>query len=393
AEQATLSLAKNFAARSMPGILDRYILSMFLGVLGITFTSLAGLFVLIDLTNNIDEFVTYGAEDGFGVLWQYYGPRVLQFFDRLGPVIVLLSSIFAITRLMKTNELVAIMAAGVSKGRVIKPLLWAALVVSVISVVNRECWIPAVREQLTRNAQDWRGNRPNPLRPTYDYKTDIFLGGKQSVAAERKILQAQFRLPPALTSGFGQQLLAESAKYDQASAEHPAGYLLDNVSSPADLSGIASAAQNNQPLILSPKDHAWLGPKQCFVVSDVTFEQLSGGSLWRSLSSSRELIAALRNPSLDLGNETRVMVHARIVQPFLDLTLLVLGLPLVIKRDNRNIFVASGMCLGLVAVFLVTVMACHALGSSYLLSPALGAWLPLFIFTPAAYTAVVPLWR
>lgn len=375
----------------MPGLIDRYIIKMFATVLGITFTSLAGLFILIDLSNNPDEFIAYSSEDGPIVFLQYYGPRTLQFFDRTGSVIVLLAAIFAITTLMKTNELVAIMAAGVSKGRVLQPLIYSAVLVALLGVVNREVWIPAVRPNLVRNAQDWRGQRANPLRPTYDYRTDIFIGGRHTVAQNRTIMQPQFRLPAAFAS-FGSQIVAELATYHDRTGDRPAGYLMHNVSIPSDLPKIASGKLNADTIILSPADHPDLLPNQCFVVSDVTFDQLAGGNVYRALSSSWELMAALRNPSLDLGNDTRVALHARMVQPLLDMSLFVLGLPLVIRRDQRNVFVAAGMCLALVAVFLVTVIICHTLGASFFM-PALGAWLPLMIFAPAAYTTSAPLWR
>ena len=71
--------------------------------------------------------------------------------------------------------------------------------------------------------------------------------------------------------------------------------------------------------------------------------------------------------------------------PLLDMTLLFLGLPLVVTRESRSVFVAGGLCLLIVAGFFVVVLAAHALGANSLLSSAaMAAWLPLFIFTPVA---------
>jgi lipopolysaccharide export system permease protein len=169
--------------------------------------------------------------------------------------------------------------------------------------------------------------------------------------------------------------------------------LLSNVSIPQQPSQIPSLSLDGVPVVFTPRDHAWLAPDQIFVASEVTFEQLASGSYWRQLSSSRELIAALRNPSLDLGSDARVMIHARVVQPLLDVALFLLGLPLVLSREQRNVFVASGLCVALVATFFVVVLACHVLGGSYLVSPVLGAWLPLMIFGPLAYVFAAPLWK
>jgi lipopolysaccharide export system permease protein len=121
-------------------------------------------------------------------------------------------------------------------------------------------------------------------------------------------------------------------------------------------------------------------------VSNVTFQQLAGGN---TFSSTGQLIAGLRNPSLDIGADVRVTIHSRMVQPLLDVTLLFLGLPLVLRRDSRNVFIAIGMCAGVVMVFMVVTMICHHLGQSYWIraalgGPALAAWLPLMIFVPVA---------
>jgi lipopolysaccharide export system permease protein len=367
----------------MPGILDRYILKLFVKAVVVTFASLTGLFIVIDAFGHVEEFMTMSKEQGglLRVLAAYYGPRALWFFDLLGPVTTHLAAIFAITTLIRSNELTAIMAGGVSKGRIVKPLIFAAVAVSLIGVFNREWWIPSVREKLMREAKDWRGQQQRTLRPTYDYKTDIFIGGRQTVADGKRILYPQFRLPA--NSEIGSQLAAEAAYYLPATADHPAGYVLDRVTTPEDIDQRPTLMINGEPAVITLRHHDFLTYGQCFVVSDVTFEQLAGGSMWRQLSSTLELMEHLRNPSLDLGNDARVMLHARMVQPLVDLTLFIIGLP-VILRTNRNLFVAAGMSLGITAGFFIVTMFCHALGSNYIVSPALAAWLPLLIFSPAA---------
>jgi lipopolysaccharide export system permease protein len=85
-----------------------------------------------------------------------------------------------------------------------------------------------------------------------------------------------------------------------------------------------------------------------------------------------------------LGADVRVAIHTRLMQPFLDTTLLFLGLPFVITRTNRNPFIAIGLCLTVVSVFMVVVLGCQSLGTSGWLQPTLAAWLPLIVFAPVA---------
>ena len=96
------------------------------------------------------------------------------------------------------------------------------------------------------------------------------------------------------------------------------------------------------------------------------------------------MVAGLKNPSLDFGADVRVAIHVRIVQPMLDVTLLFLGLPLVLARESRNMYLSIGMCVGVVSIYSLTVLSCQYLGTVYMLSPALSAWLPLMVYVPMA---------
>ena len=87
------------------------------------------------------------------------------------------------------------------------------------------------------------------------------------------------------------------------------------------------------------------------MVSAVTVDELTGGKVLRRFASTGELIRVLKNHSIYFSPDVRVMIHSRILQPLLDIMLLFLGLPLVAARDNRNVFVAIGLCMGLVALF------------------------------------------
>jgi lipopolysaccharide export system permease protein len=185
-------------------------------------------------------------------------------------------------------------------------------------------------------------------------------------------------------------LVADHAINELATAEHPPGWRLKQVSQPNDLSQCDSVNFGDKPTLLFPKDHPWLKADECFLVSDVRIEQLADGNFQR-LASTIEMIAALRNPSSDFGPDLRVSVHSRIVQPLLEIVLLFLGLPFVLGRDSRNIFVAIGMCGGIVAGFFLVVLTCHGLGNNCLISPALAAWAPLAICTPIAMVVSEPL--
>jgi lipopolysaccharide export system permease protein len=92
----------------------------------------------------------------------------------------------------------------------------------------------------------------------------------------------------------------------------------------------------------------------------------------------------LGSPSTDLGPDVRVSVHSRLLQPLMDGTLLMLGLPLMFSRSNRNIFLSFAICLLVAVAFSLVTLGCQSLGGLNLLRPTLAAWLPILVFLPVA---------
>jgi lipopolysaccharide export system permease protein len=367
-------------------IIDRYLLRQFIQVFLICWCSLTGLYIVFDAFSNLDEFMHFAEKDGhlLSIMGTFYAYRSIYFFDRTSAVLTMIAGMFTVTWIQRHNELTALMAAGISRRRVIVPVIIASVFIAILSAGNRELLIPTLRSELSRNPKDLRGENAEELRPRYDNSTDILFRGQQTFANEQRIHQPSFLLPNSLDAD-GRQIVAYDCYYQPADARHPSGYLFKQVSQPLEMLKQPSLMLNSRPVVITPASAPeWLAPDQCFVVSEVSFEQLCGGQGWRQFSSTADLVAGLHNPSLDFGADIRVAIHSRVVQPFLDMTLLFLGLPLVLSRENRNMFAAIGLCVVLVAGFMLLVLAFQYLGSSYLLDPALAAWSPLMIFVPAA---------
>jgi hypothetical protein len=71
------------------------------------------------------------------------------------------------------------------------------------------------------------------------------------------------------------------------------------------------------------------------------------------------------------------------VRPVIDLTLLLVALPLALLFTERNLFLAAAICVGTVVGFQVTMLVSNSLGSlSLIKSSALAAWIPVIAFLP-----------
>ncbi len=377
------------------GIIDRYLLRQFLKAFVICYVSLAGLYVVFDAFTNLEGFLHYAEKQGglLKVMGPFYFYRSVWIFDRTAGLLVLTAAMFTVTWLQRHNELTALMAAGVPRARVVLPVLGAVVAIVLLAAANRELLIPRFRDELARKPKDLAGDAPRELNPQRDERTDIFIRGAAAVAADQRIEKPSFRLPTSLDH-YARQLVARQAFYKPPENGRPGGYLLDGVEQPKDLAAQPSLFLGEQPVIITPRDApGWLRPDQCFVASDVTFEQLTSNRAWREFSSTADLIRGLKNQSTDFGGNVRVLVHTRFVQPLLDVTLLFLGLPLALRPGNRNVFISLGICGAVVTVFVLVVMGFQRLGAIYAIQPALAAWMPLVIFVPVAVEMASSMWE
>lgn len=381
-------------------IIDRYMLRQFVQTFLICFLSLVGLVIVFDLFTNLDQFVTAGKAAGNvpRFIAKFYAFQTIGLFDRVGSMLALVSAMFTVSWIQRNNEMVALMSAGVSRIRVLAPIIIAFAVVSLLLAANREVVMPRFRHELSLGSKDPGGSNPQGIIPRYDGRTDILMAGRNSFADQQRIEQPAFRMPPTLLS-YGADLTADNAfcKAPQKSPQEvrPGGYLFQGVHSPKHLDTRPSLSLRGQKVLLTPKDTPWLKPNECFLVSDVDFDQLTAGKSLTQLSSTFELIRGLRNQSLSYGAKERVAIHARIVQPLLDMTLLLLGLPLVVTRENRNVFVAMGICMVVTTGFTLVVVGMQSLGevSYWIFTPPLAAWMPLMIFVPIATWMAEGLWQ
>jgi len=378
-------------------ILDRYTTRLFVKIYLIAMICMMGLWLVVDLVKNFDKLTPPDSQtiSMMDVLGQYYGARLLVLFNNLSPVIVLIAVISTISLMQSRNEIVALQSIGISPLRTTKPLIIAAIIIALIAAGNRELGIPHFQSDLSRSAQNWRGTEMESIGATFDHKTDILIGGQYAILKNKTIIKPRFHLHRRLGS-FPRVIEAESALFLTATNDHPEGYLLKDVIKPVDILNMQSVQLAGVDVIITPADEkqqSWLAKTELFVVSSLPFELLVRENKQFQYSSINQLRNLLKNESLNYGANLRVQLHARLVEPILDVTLLLLGLPLILSRKPKKLVISVALGSLIVALFFGVIVTCHALGSnSSVISPSLSAWLPLIILAPIAYFNGAAIW-
>jgi lipopolysaccharide export system permease protein len=367
--------------------IDRYILVLYCRVFAVCFITLSGLLIVAQVFTNLDEFIQYGKAKGglIHALVDYYGPALLAIFDRTCGLLVLLSAMFVIAWLYRTNEMTALLAAGISKARIIRPVLMVSIVAILVATVSRECLIPQWEKSLNRSPQDLQGGeRLQSIRPTVDIDYGVLIAGRTLETNSQCIINPVFKFQGPVTELID-QIHAARAVYLPADSTHPAGYRVEGLAAKSMLTGKPSVKRDGVDYLLLPTDNPWLAADHCFISSSVEYDMLRGGSS-KQFASTAELIWRLRNQRTHYGTDLQVMVHSRFLQPWMDMTLLLLGLPLILTTRNRNVVQLVVVCLATFGLFFAVSTGFGSLAShGTLISPSVAAWGPLMVFGPIAY--------
>jgi len=121
-------------------ILDRYLLQAVITPFALSFCGILSIWIIMDLTDNGQSFITSGA--GLSLLGHYYVVQLPQIILMVMPVTLLLSLLYGLNKMSRSNELISMLGSGLSLGRVLKPLLIVGLYFSVVGVVLKYEWAP-----------------------------------------------------------------------------------------------------------------------------------------------------------------------------------------------------------------------------------------------------------
>ena len=365
---------------------DRYVLFLYSRVFVICFLTLSGLLIVVQVFTNLDEMIAFGKVRGGFVqgLVEYFSPYVLSIYDRMCGLLTLLATMFVVSWLKRTNELTALLAAGISKGRIVRPILIVSAVLIGLSAVSRELLIPNYSAMLSKTPQELLGESIRPILPTEDVEQGTLIAGLNLQPANLTISQPIFQfLGPAVQ--VTEQITGSTAKFLPADQTHPNGFLVSEAIGAESLSGKQSVRTETGVYLLLPSDTPWLKPNECFVPSTLEFDVLRGGSA-KQFAATSDLIWRMQNQSHYYGSELKVAVHTRFLQPLLDFTQLLIGIPMILSNRNRNLVSMILRCVLSFSVFFGISMGLSTLGANEtFLTPATAAWAPLLIFGPFAW--------
>jgi lipopolysaccharide export system permease protein len=375
-------------------ILDRYIVRTYVFSLAIVFAALMGLAVILDQFFNVNEFFknTGGAQPtGFwtilGNMANYYFYKTFEFFQWLAAPSLLVAAAAALVRLNRGRELTGIKAAGVSLYRVMWPMILVALAVDAFYVANQEGIIPGIAAQLARDPDDLtlqdrfpvdfiRDEHNNILyAPLYDPKTREMLAEPRAVPGTNNIVfVARVRI------------FLRDSKYKARGTIEAKRAVWNPKKRGWDLTAGIKLPPTEEAGAMDRPPTGPEGDPYPFYATNVGPEEIlrHRASDFHRYMGYGELKTLADDPMRGNRRQLQVAMHQHVTMPILNLLVLLLGLPFVAGREERNYFVSIGIAVVLFIGVYVLSFASTAFGNAGHLSPLLAAWFPIFVVLPAS---------
>jgi lipopolysaccharide export LptBFGC system permease protein LptF len=367
-----------------PQTLDRYVLRRFAFIYASTFAVFITLFILIDAIEHLDDL----ARDA-GSIWsllrrlflKYWSALPLVFCKILGPVIALTAALFTATVFQRANELVPVLASGRSYRRFFAPLLACGALLSGITFLIQELWVPRTVEVSREVAQQLQ-KRMLLSNPKYlDNENGILIALLTYSVPDRKG-EGVTIYPVSRGRGRDDYIRARSMVWVKPEISDQGYWLLRD--------GVVQEYDREGRLVARERPDGEGGPALLY---DFFVERpLETTLIPQEFEASKEVaymsLEDLQHKVRDSGERRWILeLHSRFADPTGSFILLLLGLPLIVHFGGRNLFFGALVSACVAAAYYVGASLCADLALRGLLSPTLGAWL-----APIAFTALGTTW-
>lgn len=112
--------------------LDRYITVKFIGTYIYSILLIISISIVFDVNENLAKFSTYGAPLK-AIVFDYYANFVPYFANLFSPLFVFIAVIFFTSKLASNSEIIAMLAAGVSFKRLLRPYMISAAIIALLN--------------------------------------------------------------------------------------------------------------------------------------------------------------------------------------------------------------------------------------------------------------------
>ena len=364
------NLLKKISPTRYLGILDWYIIKKFIGTYIYAILLIISIAIVFDFNENLSKFTQYHAP-WRAIIFDYYANFIPYYSNLFSPLFVFIAVIFFTSKLAGNSEIIAMLAAGVSIKRLMRPYMLSCVVIAGLTFYLNSFVIP----HGTVIRQNFETLYRNSKKNTSAEDIQLFVAKNTTAYIQNYDDQYKrgygFSLVKIKNKKIVSHLTAMEIQYDTI-ADSKYHWKLSNWKIRT-LKGlkehIQSGATKDMVLLMEPTDLVYSKGQQETFTSPELLDYIS------------------KQTSRGSGNvvQYEVEFHKRIAMSFSSFILTIIGLTLSSRKrkGGMGLSLGIGLALSFSYIMLQTVSATFAIQDNT--PPMLAAWIPNIIFAIVAY--------
>lgn len=351
-------------------ILDWYIIKKFIGTYIFSILLIISISVVFDINENLAKFTEYHAPLK-AIVFDYYLNFIPYFANLFSPLFVFIAVIFFTSKLAGNSEIIAMLAAGVSFKRLMRPYMISCVLISMLSFYLAAYIIPQGTVVLQNFESMYKNKKKNTAADNVQLQVEEGVIAYIQHYDNRTKEGYGFSLDKFENKKLISHMTAQQIQYDTIS-DSKYHWTATNWKV-RELRGlkehIISGMKKDTLIQIEPTDLIYSkGQQETFTspeLKEYIFKQINRGS----------------------GNVVRYQVeyYKRIASSFASFILTIIGLSLSSRKrkGGMGMYLGIGLALSFTYIMLQTISATFAINAG--LPPLLAAWIPNILFTFIAY--------
>ena len=350
--------------------LDLYIIKKFIGTYIYAIALIISISIVFDFNEHMAKFVTYHAP-WRAIIFDYYANFVPYFANLFSPLFVFIAVIFFTSKLASNSEIIAMLAAGTSFRRLMRPYLISAAIIAIVNFMLGSYIIPHGTIIRQNFEAVYKNNKKNTS--AQNVQLQVAPGVISYIQSYDNISKRGygFSLDKFEKKKLVSHMTANVIQYDTIADERyhwkVMNYKIRTLKGLRE--HIETGAELDTVIMMEPMD---------LVFSNGQQETLTSPELLRYISKQKN-----RGSSNVVQYE--VEYHKRIATSFASFILTVIGASLSSRKrkGGMGMYLGIGLALSFTYILMQTISATFAINAG--MSPTLAAWIPNILYAFIAY--------
>ncbi|MDR3366021.1 MAG: LptF/LptG family permease [Prevotellaceae bacterium] len=348
-------------------ILDWYIIKKFLSTYAFAVLSMTFIIILFDTSQRIDDFVTKRAPLS-AIMFDYYANFIPYFVNIFSALFTFIAVIFFTSKMASHTEIVAMLSTGVSMGRIMRPYMMVATLITLANCYLANVIIPPASVRRYNFEEKYLKNPYQNKDRNIHRQTQPGSFAYLESFNVRTQTAYNFSLESIDDKGLASKLTANEAVWDTAkNVWHVSRYVIRTMGDSGEV--VRTGTSLDTVINLTGKD---LSVRVNKLVETMGYREMN------------EYISMLKLQGAANVDEVLIEKHKRFAYPMASIILTVIGVALSSRKMRGGMGLHIGLGVGLSFAYILFQRFSEMFVQGGWLTPAIALWIPNILFAAVA---------